>query len=169
MKRILSVMLAMLLLTASLISCGANYRDDLTPAQVMKSVLDAIPLEEGYRQVSDSFISESSFGTFYTVILENTDHYIAVSEKSDMNVDEIGVFHVKSGDLTEDVKVIVSDYVKARTRQYEDLLISYNPNELPKLEEATVVVCGKYVYYSILSEARTSAAKAAFENTLKAE
>ncbi len=168
MKRILPLALALLLLLTALVSCGGtSYRNDLSSAEVMNTVLASVPLDEGYRQVSDSFVSESSFGAQYTVLLENsTDYYIAVSEKSDMNVDEIGVFHVKNGGKVEDMKAIVSDYITARTRQYEDLLVSYNPEELPKLEEATVMVCGNYIYYSILSESRTATAKNAFEDAV---
>ncbi len=169
MKRILLISLAILVLLSALVSCGGDkYRNDLTSTEVMDAVLAAVPLEEGYRQVSTGFISESSWGANYAVLLENvTDHYIAVSEKSDMNVDEIGVFHVKDGGKVSDLKTIVSDYVKARTMQHRDLLVSYNPDELPKLDEATVVVCGQYIYYSILSEARTEAAEEAFEDILE--
>ncbi len=168
MKRILLILLAILMLLSTLVSCGGEkYRNDLTSAQVMEQIKAAIPSEEGYRQVSDGFISESSWGANYTVLLENvTDHYIAVSEKSDMNVDEIGVFHVKDGSKVDDLKTIVSDYVKARTMQHRDLLVSYNPAELPKLDEAEVKVCGNYIYYSILSEERTELAENAFEAAL---
>lgn len=168
MKRTVALTLAVLMILTALVSCGGDkYRDDLTSAQVMETVLASVPLEEGYRQVSDGFISESSWGASYTVLLENTeDHYIAVSEKSDMNVDEIGVFHVKDGGKVDDLKAIVTDYLTARTRQFEDLLASYNPEELPKLDEAEVEVCGNYIYYSILSETRTEAAKDAFEGAI---
>lgn len=152
-----------------LTACGGDeYRDDLTSAQVMEKIKTAIPSEEGYRQVSESYISASMWGENYTVLLENiTDHCIIVSEKSDVNIDEVGVFHVKDSAKVAELKAIVEAYVEGQTLRFRDLLISYNPDELPKLDEAEVEVCGNYIYYSILSEARTEAAENAFEGAIK--
>lgn len=169
MKRILLLSLAVLLLLTALTACsGEKYRDDLTSAEIMETVKTAIPSEEGYRQVSDGYISASTWGESYTVLLENTtDHCIIVSEESDMNIDEVGVFRVKSSARVEDLKAIVEAYVEGQTLRYRDLLASYNPDELPKLDEAEVEVCGNYIYYSILSEVRTEAAKDAFEGAVE--
>lgn len=168
MKKILLLTLALLMTLTLLTACGGEkYRNDLTSAQVMETIKAAIPAEEGYRQVSDGYISASTWGEHYTVLLENTiDHCIIVSEKSDMNIDEVGVFHVKDGGKVEDLKAIVEAYVAGQTLRFRDLLASYNPDELPKLDEAEVEVCGNYIYYSILSETRTEAAENAFESAL---
>ena len=40
------------------------------------------------------------------------------------------------------------------------------PEELPKLEEAQVKVCGEYVMYAILSDETAGDAFAAFESAL---
>lgn len=170
MKRIISLSLAVFIIFTLLTACGdKQYRDDLTSVSVMDSIKAAIPSEEGYRQVSDGYISASAWGENYTVLLENTtDHCIIVSEKSDVNIDEVGVFHVKDSAQVEEIKIIVEAYVEGQTLRLRDLLASYNPNELPKLDEATVVVHGNYIYYSILSEVRTSAAQTAFENAVTA-
>lgn len=169
-KKILTLSLALLLVLAALVSCGGTqYRDDLTSAQVLDSVKAAIPSEEGYRQVSDAYISASTWGENYTVLLENvTDYSIIISEKSDVNIDEVGIFHVSDSAKVEELKAIVETYVEGQTLRFRDLLISYNPDELPKLDEAVVVVCGNYIYYSILSEERTAAARTAFETAVKA-
>ncbi len=171
MKRFFALSLAMLMILTVLVSCGGDkYRNDLTSAQVMDQIKAVIPTEEGYRQVSDGYISASMWGENYTVLLDNTtDHCIIVSEKSDVNIDEVGVFHVKDSAKVEDLKAIVEAYVEGQTLRFRDLLISYNPDELPKLDEATVVVCGNYIYYSILSEAGTATAKTAFEKALAAK
>lgn len=168
MKRIITFTLTILMILTALVSCGDKYRDDLTSAQVMDTIKAAIPSEEGYRQVSDGYISASMWGDQYTVLLENTvDHCIIVSEKSDMNIDEVGVFHVKDGVNIQELKAIVEAYVEGQALRFRDLLISYNPDELPKLDEAEVEVCGNYIYYSILSEARTEAAENAFEGAIE--
>ena len=46
------------------------------------------------------------------------------------------------------------------------LLESYNPDELPKLDYATVNVMGRYVMYTILSSADTTTAGSAMEKAL---
>ena len=171
MKRILPLLLAVLMLLSVFTSCnGTKYKDDLTSAQVMESIKTAIPSEEGYRQVSDAYISASTWGDNYQTLLSNVhDYHIIVSEQSDINIDEVGVFHVKDSAKIDELKAVVETYVEGQALRYRDLLVSYNPDELPKLDEITVWVCGNYIYYSILSEARTTAAKAAFETTLKTE
>lgn len=171
MKKILLLSLAVVMILTLVTACGGDkYRDDLNSAQVMDQIKTAIPSEEGYRQVSEGYISASMWGENYTALLDNTtDHCIIVSEKSDVNIDEVGVFHVKDSAKVDELKTIVETYVEGQTLRFRDLLISYNPDELPKLDEATVIVCGNYIYYSILSEARTETAKTAFENAVKAE
>ena len=171
MKKILLLSLAVVMILTLVTACGGDkYRDDLTSAQVMDQIKTAIPSEEGYRQVSEGYISASMWGENYTILLDNTtDHCIIVSEKSDVNIDEVGVFHVTDSTKVETLKAIVETYVEGQTLRFRDLLISYNPDELPKLDEATVIVCGNYIYYSILSEARTETAKTAFENAVKDE
>lgn len=171
MKKILLLSLAVVMILTLVTACGGDkYRNDLTSAQVMDQIKTAIPSEEGYRQVSEGYISASTWGENYTALLDNTtDHCIIVSEKSDVNIDEVGVFHVKDSAKVDELKTIVETYVEGQTLRFRDLLISYNPDELPKLDEATVIVCGNYIYYSILSEARTETAKTAFENAVKAE
>ena len=62
----------------------------------------------------------------------------------------------------------VTSFVEAEKLRLRDLLTSYNPGELPKLDQAQVKVCGTYVFYSFLSEAETSAAITALEQTLRA-
>ncbi len=171
MKKFLFLSLAVVMILTLVTACGGDkYRDDLTSAQVMDQIKTVIPSEEGYRQVSEGYISASMWGENYTALLDNTtDHCIIVSEKSDVNIDEVGVFHVKDSAKVDELKTIVETYVEGQTLRFRDLLISYNPDELPKLDEATVIVCGNYIYYSILFEARTETAKTAFENAVKAE
>ena len=171
MKRILLLSLSILMILSLLTACGGSkYRDDLTSAQVVESIQAAIPAEEGYRQVSGGYISASMWGENYSTLLENvSDWCIIVSEKSDVNIDEVGVFHVSDSAMVSSLKAIVETYVEGQTLRFRDLLASYNPDELPKLEEATVIVCGNYIYYSILSESRTEDAKVAFEDALTAK
>ncbi len=156
-----------LLLTA----CGkSNYRDDLTAAAVLDSVSAVIPSESGYTAADGSYINESMWGEDYDDLLEDVANYrILLSVKSDVNIDEMGVFLVREADDVGDISRIVKEYVSAQQMRYKDLLASYNPDELPKLDNAKVTVCGRYVLYTILGESETVQAHNTFESTLRLE
>jgi hypothetical protein len=171
MKYTLRVLLCLLLalsMTLPMAACGGgSWRDDLTAAQVCDSVVSAIPSEDGWRAVSDKYISPSSWGEDYTDYLEKVAEYrIVVSENSDMNIDEVGVFLCKSEKDTEAIKEFCENYLNAKALQLKPLLKSYNPDELPKLDYATVNVMGRYVMYSILSSSDTTTAGSALEKAL---
>ena len=167
-KQLLILSLAALTLLSLLTACKDSYRDDLTSAKVMEEVLAAIPSESGYVQ-EESFL-ESDWGENLQLLLDSTsDRYIAISENSANNVDEVGIFHVTDSAKVEEMTAIIEAYVEGRVLRFRDLLASYNPDELPKLDEAAVEVRGNYIYYSILSEDATAKALAAFKSALKAE
>lgn len=166
--RTLVCLLMALCLTLPLVSCDSgNWRDDLTAAQACNAVTDTLPAGDGWRQVSENYISPSSWGEDYTDYLDKVAEYrIVVSENSDMNIDEVGVFLCKSEKDAKAVKEFCENYLNAKTLQLKPLLESYNPDELPKLDYATVNVIGRYVMYSILSSADTTAAGSALEKAL---
>ena len=171
MKHTLRVLLTLLLALAMalpLVACnGGSYRDDLTAAQLTDDITAALPAGDGWRQVSDSYISPSSWGEDYADYLAKVaDYRILVSENSDMNVDEVGVFVCKSAQDAKAVKKFAENYLAAKALQLKPLLESYNPDELPKLDNATVTVMGRYVVYTILSTADTATAGSAAEKAL---
>ena len=164
---LLSLLLAATLLL-SLASCGGGkYRDDLTAAQLTDGITAALPAGDGWRQVSDAYISPSSWGDDYADYLAKvTEYRILVSENSDMNIDEVGVFVCKTEKDAKAVKDFAESYLAAKALQLKPLLESYNPDELPKLDNATVNVMGRYVVYTILSSADTTNAGSAMEKVL---
>lgn len=171
MKYTLRALLCLLLalcLALPLTACdGGNFRDDLTAAQVCNAVTNALPAGDGWRQVSENYISPSSWGEDYADYLEKVSEYrIVVSENSDMNIDEVGVFLCKSEKDAKAVKEFCENYLTTKALQMKSLLESYNPDELPKLDYATVNVMGRYVMYTILSSADTTAAGSAMEKAL---
>ena len=171
MKYTLRALLCLLLaltLTLPLTACDSGkYRDDVTAAQLSNSITDALPAGDGWRSVSDSYISPSSWGEDYADYLEKVAEYrIVVSENSDMNIDEVGVFLCKSEKDAKAVKEFAQNYLTAKTLQLKPLLESYNTAELPKLDYATVNVMGRYVVYTILSSADTTTAGSAMEKAL---
>ena len=171
MKYTLRALLCLLLaltLTLPLVSCdGGKYRDDLTAAQLCNGVTSALPAGDGWRAVSENYISPSSWGENYTDYLAKvTEYRIVVSENSDMNIDEVGVFLCKSEKDAEAVKTFCENYLAAKTLQLKPLLEFYNAAELTKLDYATVNVMGRYVMYTILSSADTTTAGSTMEKTL---
>lgn len=172
MKLIRTAALFLVLLTLSLscIACAdkGNYRDDLTAADVTQQIETALAGGDGYTPVSDGFISSSSWGEEYTALLDAvSDWEIRISEKKDTNVDEFGVFHVKDSKRVSKVEDIVKSYIATQQLRLPSILDMYNPDEIPKVENAKVLVCGNYVLYTILNDEATGKAQSACKDELK--
>lgn len=165
--RVALCLLAICCLLPCFAACS-NYRNDMTATEVMDKITTAVPSEDGYEAASGSYINESAWGSDYQTLLDATDNYqILRSQKSDMNIDEIGVFHIKDGENMDKLEDIVENYLDMAEDRNEPLLQSYNPAEIPKLDNAEVEVCGQYILYTILSDSNTTAAHKAFKDALK--
>lgn len=166
-RSILCILLTLCILISFTACDSGNWRDDLTAAQLCNAITDALPAGDGWRTVSDDYISPSSWGEDYADYLEKVAEYrIVVSENSDMNVDEVGVFLCKSEKDAKAVKTFAEEYLNAKKLQLTPLLESYNPAELPKLDYASVTVIGRYVLYTILDSTKTTTASSAMEKSL---
>ena len=163
MKKITVILWGVCLLSVLLCGCGANtrYRSDVTAYDVMEEIFDELPLDgAGYRLVGEDFISASSFGEGYSELLASSlDWSIAVSRNADTNVSEIGVFRVRDDADAEAVLALVSSYVDAQKLRLPPLLEMYNPDELPRVENARAERFGQYVVYTVLSESETAASR----------
>ncbi len=161
------VLTAFCLLSAT--ACSASYRNDLTAAAVLDTAVSAVPTPDGYAAVDSSYVNASMWGADYAALLEAvSDYQIVISTRSDMNIDELGVFHVQDAADVDRVAAIVEDYLEAQTLRYKDLLQSYNPDELPKAENGKMTVCGQYILYTVLDDGATAKAHETFEGALKA-
>lgn len=175
MKKIALRVLPALLLVACLLpvlaACDkSNYRDDLTAAAVMDTVKVAASAEGGYKVAGDSYINESNWGAEYEDMLGRlADYQILLATDTSQNVNEIGILRTKSTGDAKKIKAVVDDYIAAVQARMKPLLESYNPNEIPKLNNAKVTVCGTYVLYTILDADTTVKAHDAFEGALAAE
>ena len=170
MKSLLRVLCMILALCTvlSVTACGGkSWRDDLTAREVCNSITTALSSADGWRTVSESYISPSSWGEDYADYLAKVSEYtIVVSENSESNIDEVGVFLCKTEKDAASVKKFAESYLEAKKLQLTPLLESYNPDELPKLDYATVQVMGRYVMYSILRSSDTTVAGSTMEKTL---
>ncbi len=171
MKRFFCPFLSVLILILSLSACGAAeaaYRTDLRADALMRTVTDALPTADGYVPVEDGFITPSAFGTDCQALLDATEErIICISGKSDANIDEIGILRVKNTADPAAVAAIARAYLTAQKLRYRDLLKSYNPAELPKSEGGQVLVCGRYVLYTLLGDSETATAQRTFQDALK--
>lgn len=165
--RTLSCLLLSLSVLLSLAACKADWREDLSAAQVCQAITNALTEKPGWRAVGESYISPSSWGEDYATQLEKVKEYrILVSEESDVNIDEVGVFLCRSPGDIQSIRSFVQAYLSTKALQQKPLLESYNPGELPKLDNAKVQVVGLYVVYTILSTSDTATADTALKTAL---
>ena len=171
LRRLALLTLCALLLMLPLTACeSTNWKDDLTAASLTATVKSSLPAGDGWETVSDDYVSPSAWGEDYADYLSLvTDYVITVSAESDMNVDEMGIFHAGSAKDAAKIKSFAEKYLEGKKLRMAPLLESYNQAELPKLDCAKVTVCGNYVLYTILSAENTTAAHTAFETALKGE
>lgn len=169
-RALVCLTLALCLLLPLTACDSGKWRNDLTAASLCNTVVEALPVYSGWRVVTDKYISASSWGEDYATHMEKVSEYqIMVSENSDMNIDEVGVFRCATEKDAKAVAQFVNDYLETKKVQTTPLLESYNPTEIPKLDNATVNVMGCYVLYSILNTADTTTAGSTMEKALTPE
>ncbi len=167
LRRALVGALLLALLCAALVACDSDYRNDLASSEVMASVKATLPAGDGYRVAGDGFINASDWGADYQKLIDMLiDRQILLSESSDTNIDEVGILRCKDAKCADDARAIVEDYLAAKQLRMKPLLESYNPNEIPKLDNIRVTVCGSYILYTVLSSAETGEAHDAFKGAL---
>ena len=170
LRFLICALCAVLLLSTAVACNNGNWRTDLTSAALNDMVTAALPEGDGRASVSDDYISPSAWGENYGDYMAKVeDHRITLSAESDMNVDEMGIFHAGNAKDAAKIKSFTQKYLEGKKLRMAPLLESYNQAELPKLDCAKVTVCGNYVLYTILSAEDTTAAHTAFETALKGE
>ncbi len=157
MKRILTALLATLLLF-SLASCTeTSYKNDVPVASLADTAVSALNDGKQYSTADadflDSYFAKPDYVT-ESVIRFSTDG-------NDLN--EFGVYHVTDGN-TDAMKAALSDYL---TEFYELYNANYLPEETPKLRDAEVKVFGNYVVYAMLNDTDRANLFASIENALK--
>lgn len=157
MKRILTALLATLLLF-SLASCTeTSYKNDVPVTSLADTAVSALNDGKEYSTADadflDSYFAKPDYVT-ESVIRFSTDG-------NDLN--EFGVYHVTDGN-TDAMKAALSDYL---TEFYELYNANYLPEETPKLRDAEVKVFGNYVVYAMLNDTDRANLFASIENALK--
>ncbi len=104
------------------------------------------------------------------VILKFTDQelsylkdYSVIKAKASKNINEFGIFRVEEGHA-KDLEAIIKAFVENQQESYRSM--NYFPEEIEKIDCATVKVYGNYVIYSFLNEADTEAFYSEIEKTI---
>jgi hypothetical protein len=136
-----------------------------------KSYSDALSSSELYSKVEGSVVTDGGINVLDDdVILEFTEStpdylidYTVIRAKNAKNINEMGIFKVKDG-KAKDLKAIVDKYLSQKQESYRAM--DYFPEEVEKIDFATVKVFGNYVVYSFLNETDTDAFYGAIEKEL---
>lgn len=150
--------IAALVLALLLCSCGGSPAKDVPVADIITAVDGVLGggenltqadagLVEGYMKLSaddyaDCAVKINSYGTSF---------------------DEYGVFQAADGAQAKTIAGALEAYLQLKL----ETDMGYQPEELPKLENAEVKTSGNYVMYCVLDDAEKEAAFGAFEDALK--
>lgn len=160
-KKIIIIATAIVVVAALvlvLLLTGKKYDGTLSAKELYSKIENTVTTEGGVNILDDD------------VILEITDEdltylidYTVVRAKNAKNINEIGIFKVENG-KAKDLKPIIEKYLKEKQESYRAM--DYFPEEVEKIDFATVKVFGNYVVFSFLNEADTEAFYGAIENEL---
>ena len=154
----LVMLLAVVLMLCT--ACGDKVKDDIAIADVSDAISKAIDAGSNLAPRDDNYIA-------YMIGIANTDYTecVVMTNTIGTSVDEYGVFKGETEAQATKLAESLEAYLEAA--KTDSLRFSYTPEELPKVEKATVTTRGNYVMYSILSDSNRSSALEAFEKILK--
>lgn len=171
------VKLLCLILGLCMVSCCVlagcseeEYTNDLTSTEVSGKVLAALPDGgKNYLRMEDDYISESRFGERYEELLSRcyTSSVILMAQDTSESADQIGIFHANNEADAKIVLEIIEEYVETETRKLRDAYEMYAKDEVVKLDNARIKVCGTYILYTFLSKEDTETVQNAFEEALR--
>lgn len=161
MKKIISLLLAVVMLACLLCACGdkGGQTKNVPASEIAAAVAEKIGKTEALTAVDANWIKgwmktdAAQFGD-YTVYLN------AIGA----NVDEFGVFKAGENMSVSDVEKTVQAYLDLKLASWMD---EYMPEEKYKVEDASYEVVGDYVMYCILSAEDSEAAFGVFKDMLK--
>ncbi|MGE4352758.1 MAG: DUF4358 domain-containing protein [Oscillospiraceae bacterium] len=152
---------ALLLILILLTGCGSSdteYKTDVALSDLAEAV-DAVIDSDSLVAMDDSYLVNAM-----QLDPENFADYMVKINATGVNIDEYGIFKAQDDESVDSVKAAAEGYLQLRL---DNWMPEYMPEELPKLENAQVKVCGRYVMYAILSDEQSQAAFSAFEATLQ--
>lgn len=160
MKKIISLLLAVLLLCTAVGCSDGDYKDDVAANDLSKSVIESLGDEKTYSEDKTGYIEG------YFAIPDYVSDYSIYYSTDANDINEIGVFHVK-GEKPSKIVTILNQFLKDNLSDNETFYNSYIPEETPKLRDAEVKVFGNYVVYLILNDSDRTTAIEQFEQLLR--
>lgn len=171
------IKLLCLILCLCMVSCAVlagcsedAYTNELTSSEVSSKVLAALPDGgKNYLRIEEDYISESRFGERYEELLNRcyTSSTILMAQDTSESADQIGIFHANNEADAKIVQEIIEEYVETETRKLRDAYEMYAKDEVVKLDNAQIKVCGTYILYTFLSKEDTEIIQNAFVETLR--
>ena len=155
---IATVIVVIVALVLVLLLTGKKYDDTLSAKELYSKVENSITTDGGVRILDDDVILEITDDDLTYLV-----DYTVVRANNAKNINEIGIFKVENGKAKE-LKPVIEKYLKEKQESYRAM--DYFPEEVEKIDFATVKVFGNYVVFSFLNEADTEAFYKAIENEL---
>ena len=160
-KKLIIIAIAIVIIIALvlvLLLTGKKYDDTLSAKELYSKIENSITTDGGVRILDDDVILEITDDDLAYLV-----DYRVVRANNAKNINEIGIFKVENG-KAKDLKPIIEKYLKEKQESYRAM--DYFPEEVEKIDFATVKVFGNYVVFSFLNEADTEAFYKAIENEL---
>lgn len=158
MKRT-ALFLCILMLLALLSACGekVEYREDIEVSN-LSGVVESDMDRQNLAAMNSGYLS----GAMHLDPSMFADYVVKVNAYG-TNIDEYGIFKARSLDEVDAVKEAVDGYLQLRKDAWME---EYMPEEKPKLDNAEVKVCGRYVIYVIMGDEARQTALENFEKIL---
>ena len=160
-KKIIIIAIAVVVIVSLvlvLLLTGKKYDDTLSAKELYSKVENSITTDGGVRILDDDVILEITDDDLTYLV-----DYRVVRANNAKNINEFGIFKVENGKAKE-LKPVIEKYLKEKQESYRAM--DYFPEEVEKIDFATVKVFGNYVVFSFLNEADTEAFYKAIENEL---
>ena len=160
-KKIIIIAIAVVVIVALvlvLLLTGKKYDDTLSAKELYSKIENSITTDGGVRILDDDVILEITDDDLTYLV-----DYTVVRANNAKNINEFGIFKVENGKAKE-LKPVIEKYLKEKQESYRAM--DYFPEEVEKIDFATVKVFGNYVVFSFLNEADTEAFYKAIENEL---
>ncbi len=142
MKPIISLLIIAIALTLFTSCSSEAYSDGISCYELSLTALGDDTNEFAYYK--DDYLDLFFGGTTLC------DDFEIVYSREVNDVDELGIFHLTSGEDIDSLTALAQDYLAEMREGKSAFIGSYAPLELPKLEDAEVKVFGNYVVYAIM-------------------
>lgn len=157
MKKKITLILALALILCLLCACGSKEPE--VPEVDMDTVSIAVGSAFSNPDLTD--IPDSYIETMLKLTSDQYAERFAKISSVGTNIDEYGIFRANDAAGVKTLEKALNDYLAYRMEIWMD---EYLPEELPKLQNATVTTCGNYVMYVIADSATYDAAQQQFKS-----